>query len=83
LTRQQIDKYDHPPNPAKLTDPRAGKFLENHGDTSWEVDALRPEVLNDIVVTAIENLINIETYDDIVSEEAADVDILKKLKKHL
>lgn len=35
LTREQIDQYNPPPNPAKRTDPRSAKFIEAHGDESW------------------------------------------------
>ena len=42
LTREQIDEFNPPPNPAKITDPRAGWYIEEHGDVSWEVDALPP-----------------------------------------
>lgn len=80
LTREQINQYDPPPNPAKLSDPRSGKFVQAHGSTSWEVDALRPEVLNQILTDAIEDIIDIDMYEEVVSEEKADKDKLKKLK---
>ncbi len=45
LTKEQIEKYSPPPNPAKITDSRAKWYIEKYGNKSWEVDALRPEVL--------------------------------------
>ena len=53
LTREQIRQYNPPPNPAKITDPRAKDFIALHGNTSWEVDALKPEVLNRLLHDAI------------------------------
>jgi hypothetical protein len=53
LTRKQIDHYQPPPNPAKLTDSRATAYIRNHGDESWELDALEPRVLADLVSRAV------------------------------
>lgn len=53
LTRKQIDHYDPPPNPAKLTDARAKSYVALHGDESWELDALEPRVLADLVEVAV------------------------------
>lgn len=83
LTKEQIDEYQPPPNPAKRTDTRFNKFEANHGDTSWEVDALRPEVLNEILTTAIEEHIDRELFDSIKSEEWQGHLKLLSLKKYL
>jgi hypothetical protein len=83
LTREQIKFYNPPPNPAKRTDPRAKKFIELHGATSWEVDALKPEVLNQLLTDAITDNIDIDQYNEIVSREEADKDSLRSLIPHL
>lgn len=49
LTMAQIKRFNPPPNPAKITDPRAKKYIEEHGKHSWEIDALPPDVLNTIL----------------------------------
>ena len=49
LNRDQINTYKPPPNPAKITDSRAADYIKKHGKTSWELDALRPEVLTDLI----------------------------------
>lgn len=49
LNMKQVRQYDPPPNPAKLTDCRATKYIEEHGNESWELDALSPRVVNDLV----------------------------------
>jgi hypothetical protein len=83
LTRTQINYYNPPPNPAKRTDPRAKKFIELHGATSWEVDALRPEVLNQLLEDAIAENIDKVTFDGIVGREEADKDSLRSLIPYL
>lgn len=53
LTMDQIQQYRPPSNPAKITDPRAKWYVEQHGGISWEVDALRPDVMERIVEDGI------------------------------
>jgi hypothetical protein len=83
LTREQINRYNPPPNPAKRTDPRAKDFIKKHGTTSWEVDALRPEVLNQLLKDAILDNINESMYKKIVSRENADKKKLESLIEYL
>lgn len=83
LTRKQITQYNPPPNPAKTTDPRSGDFIDKHGTKSWEVDALKPEILNEILTTNILKLIDEDKYNRIIREEAADIQRLEELKGEL
>ena len=83
LTREQIDLYKPPPNPAKITDPRAKDFIKEYGETSWEVDALRPDVLNNLLEQSILQAIDEDLYLEIVSREDADKDKLRSLTKYL
>lgn len=53
LNREQIDRYGPPPNPAKTTDSRYAAYIAEHGHESWELDALEPRVLSDLVRQAI------------------------------
>lgn len=36
LTMEQVKEYNPPPNPAKISDPRAYAFIEKFGKYSWE-----------------------------------------------
>lgn len=83
LTKDQIDEYDPPPNPAKVTDPRAAKYMEEHGDSSWEVDALRPEVLNELLTEAIQSRLDLDIYREVLDQEEVDLEILRDLKKQI
>jgi len=42
LNMDQVELYGPPPNPAKLTDSRCEAYMEEHGNESWELDALEP-----------------------------------------
>jgi hypothetical protein len=49
LTMQQIEELNPPPNPAKITDSRAVDYIREHGRESWELDALEPTYLRDLI----------------------------------
>lgn len=69
LTMKQIKKYNPPPNPAKITDTRSPAYIAKFGKVSWEVDALPPEVLHEVLERAIRAEIDTEKYDKVVKEE--------------
>lgn len=53
LNRDQVDRYQPPPNPAKLTDARAKGYIRRHGSYSWELDALDPATLGGLIRTTV------------------------------
>ncbi len=53
LTMEQIDDFKPPPNPAKMTDSRAEAYVIQHGYKSWELDAIEPRVLAELVRTNV------------------------------
>jgi hypothetical protein len=62
LNKNQIDEYEPPPNPVKMSDSRSAGFIDNHGDECWELDALDPDVLDGIIETAVLPLRNDALY---------------------
>jgi len=69
LNMEQIEKYNPPPNPAKITDSRANAYIAEYGAESWELDALEPAVLADLVRTAVEGVMDKDKMDDAVTEQ--------------
>jgi len=53
LTREQIEAYQLPPNPAKSKDTMFRGWIEKHGNVAWELDALEPKVLMSLIENAI------------------------------
>lgn len=49
LNMDQVEEYGPPPNPAKITDSRAEACINKHGTESWELDALEPGVMADLI----------------------------------
>jgi len=72
LTQEQIGIYDPPPNPAKISDPRADWYIQVFGEVSWEVDALTPQVLNNVLTEHILDLIDEEQYKFRMGQEEVD-----------
>jgi hypothetical protein len=64
LNRAQIELYDPPPFPAKETSSRYAGYVREHGLTSaWELDALRPEVLQELIRSNVDALFDTEIHD--------------------
>jgi hypothetical protein len=72
LTMAQVTQYNPPPNPAKMTDPRAAGYVEEFGDQSWEVDALPPNILAGIITTAFSGVVDEEAMDAVKAREERD-----------
>ena len=69
LNYEQVEQYNPPPNPAKLSDSRANGYIARHGDESWELDALDPEVIGDLIRDAVEGVREPEVWDEVMAEE--------------
>jgi len=72
LTMAQVKQYNPPPNPAKITDPRAGMYVRKFGNSSWEVDALPPNVLASLIRKAFREVIDSDLMDEIKEREERD-----------
>jgi hypothetical protein len=64
LNMDQVEQYGPPPNPAKITDSRAKGYIELHGDESWELDALEPSVLDELIQSHIAPMIDPEPWEE-------------------
>jgi hypothetical protein len=69
LNMDQIDKFNPPPNPAKLTDSRATAYIAEFGDQSWELDALEPSVIVELIRSTVEEVRDADAWDEAVDEE--------------
>jgi len=69
LNMDQIQEYNPPPNPAKVTDSRFEGYQREHGDESWELDALEPSVLAGLISEEIEELIDADAMDERKAEQ--------------
>ena len=63
LNFDQVQGYNPPPNPVKLTDSRSNGYQASHGRESWELDALDPQTLDRLVSETILRYLDTEAYD--------------------
>jgi len=80
LTWEQIEQYNPPPNPAKITDSRAAAYIRKHGHESWEVDALPPDVMIGIVESAIEKWEEPKIKAAVLRQERKDIRELERFR---
>ncbi len=79
LTPKQIDKYNPPPNPAKLTDSRASGYIKQHGYESWELDALSPKVLDKLIRKHVGYYVDEDLMNKAIERQENEREILKDL----
>lgn len=63
LNRDQINLYNPPPNPAKMTDPRAKEYIAKYGRVSWELDALEPAVIDQLITETVSQYIDWDEFE--------------------
>lgn len=63
LNMNQIRQLNPPPNPAKMTDSRFGSYLAEYGSKSWELDAVSPERLVEIIKDEIRREIDADKFN--------------------
>jgi len=63
LTWQQVEAYGLPPAPTKKTDTMARQWVESFGDAAWELDALEPNLLVQLVEHSILEHFNMEAFE--------------------
>lgn len=79
LNMDQIEQYSPPPNPAKITDSRAEKYIEEFGAESWELDALEPTVIAQLIRDAVEEVRDQDMWDEAVANEEKQKEQLAKV----
>lgn len=69
LNMPQIEQYNPPPNPAKITDSRSDSYIEKFGTESWELDALEPTVMVALIQEEIKAHMDKLAWDAAVMQE--------------
>jgi hypothetical protein len=82
LNMDQVQQYNPPPNPAKITDSRSDDYIRKYGRTSWELDALQPQVLDRLISDEIETLIDPDIWDATLAEQQQRREVLAKFYSH-
>lgn len=69
LNFDQVENYNPPPNPAKTTDARYETYRALHGEESWELDALEPRVIVDLIRDEVESLLDMDVWEESVARQ--------------
>lgn len=83
LNKSQVDEHNLPPNPAKLSDSRSSAYVDKFGESSWELDALPPQVLVNYVVAAVSRRLDMKAWRQSTQREAAARSHLKLMAESL
>jgi hypothetical protein len=74
LNIDQVERL--PPNPAKETDSRYAGYVEEFGRECWELDALDPAVIADLIRIEIDGLIDAAVWESALAKEQRNRDLL-------
>ena len=69
LNMPQIEEHNPPPNPCKITDSRAGKYIEKYGGESWELDALEPSLIATLIRNTVYGYRDPEKWEERLKQE--------------
>lgn len=64
LTYDQVQELDLMPNPTKAADPRSANYMMEYGAECWELDAIEPAKLQDLVKEGIEAHVDLQQWED-------------------
>lgn len=79
LNYDQVEQYNPPPNPTKATDSRTSGYEAEFGDTCWELDALGPEIIQDLVRDTILELRDENAWEESLRKEKREISMLQDL----
>lgn len=82
LNINQINQYRPPPNPAKITDSRFDEYQKIYGDESWELDALEPRVISNLIEEEILALRDEDKWTEALQMEQANKEALRKVERN-
>lgn len=79
LNMNQIEEYDPPPNPTKVTDSRSTGYINRYGHSCWELDALKPEVMSNLIETHVNKYRDMELFMSKEDQEETEKETLRRV----
>ena len=77
LNWDQVERYNPPPNFAKLSDSRAKAYVARFGLESWELDALDPATIVNLIESAVSRFRDDDLWAKAKKREQAGIDQLE------
>ncbi len=81
LNFDQVENYSPPPNPAKTTDSRYQSYADKYGEESWELDALEPRTIVDLIRNEIEAHIDQDAWEEALARQQTGRDQLGRVSR--
>lgn len=82
LNMEQVEEFNPPPNPAKVTDSRYATYVAEYGEESWELDALDPEYMEELIRKNVLRFRNEKIFREDVERERGYIETLKELAEN-
>lgn len=82
LNMNQIDQYNPPPNPTKITDSRASSYINKFGYSCWELDALEPQVISELIEVNIKRFRDNDVYNLVKEREEEEIEELVNISEN-
>ena len=79
LTMEQVEELQPPPNPAKTTDSRYAQYISEYGEESWELDALDPRFITELIQEHIEEHTDEKRRDVLIEKQEKDRERLQEI----
>lgn len=80
LNYDQVQLYRLPGNPAKETDSRHAAYKAQFGEESWEMEALRPRTVDEILEREISSVIDMDLWNERAEAEGLNLDVLTAVR---
>lgn len=82
LNMAQIRRMNPPPSPAKVADSRYRAYMEEFGDNSWELDAMEPAAMADVITRAVDQYRDMDLWKEAMQTEERGKKTLEMLVEH-
>jgi len=79
LNMDQIETYNPPPNPTKMSDSRSSDYVKHYGESCWELDALDPKMMQQLVGDTIKSYRDQDKYQATIDQEMEYKNTLTKI----
>mgnify|MGYP001558175962 CR=1 FL=1 len=82
LNMDQIEQYNPPPNPAKENDKRYAAYVAEYGKKCWELDALEPSVITELIEEAVAKYTDEDRRQELIDLQAEQKKSLACISEH-
>lgn len=82
LNMNQVDEFSPPPNPAKVTDSRYAGYVAEYGEKSWELDALDPEYIANLIEENVLQCRDEEIFEETLAVERNYIKTLENIAEN-